>query len=89
MHPLIPSGSFVQIDPLKTIIRSSTWQSEYERPIYFGETRDRFICGWCHLENHRLTLIPHPLSKATKLSFRFPQEIHIVGQVVGVAARID
>lgn len=88
MHPLIPPGSFVQIDPL-TKIRSKLWQSEYDRPIYFVDARDRYICGWCHLEDNHLMLIPHPLSRATVLKYRFPEDAEIVGQVVGVAARID
>src|SRR6266480_3907746 len=82
MDPLIPPGSFVQIDPLDSKIRSRAWQSEYERPIYFVETRNRYICGWCQVEDHHLVLIPHPLSKATMQKYRFPEDVEVVGQVV-------
>src|SRR5262249_61885892 len=38
MYPLLPPGSFVQIDESKNKVVQGLWRTEYERPIYFVET---------------------------------------------------
>src|SRR5579863_3217911 len=47
MYPILPPGSFVQIDESKNKAVEGGWRSEYERPIYFVETRDGHTCCWC------------------------------------------
>jgi transcriptional regulator with XRE-family HTH domain len=89
MYPLIRPGSSVQIDTRQNKIRPTIWRTEFDRPIYFVETRDRYICGWCESMQHDLLLLPHPLSKASIQRYRYPGEIEIVGRVIGVAMRID
>jgi len=89
MYPLIQPGSLVQIDDTKRRIIMSGWTNEFERPIYFFETRDSFVCGWCHLEDSRLMLQPHPASMCSPQIFKYPEEIDVIGQVVGVAMRFD
>ncbi|MGA8878770.1 MAG: helix-turn-helix transcriptional regulator, partial [Candidatus Korobacteraceae bacterium] len=39
MYPLILPGSFVQVDESRNSVIRKLWRSEFERPIYFVETR--------------------------------------------------
>lgn len=88
MYPLLPPGTFVQVDESRTKVAESGWRSEYERPIYFVETRSGHTCCWCTLSREELILQPHPLSPVPARVLRFPQEADIIGQVVGVAMRL-
>jgi hypothetical protein len=94
MSPLIPPGTFVQIDPKQNHVRKS-WgakkgltQSPYARPIYFLDIRSGYAFGWCQIENGVLTLIPHPDSGKPTRTFRYPNEVEVVGLVTGIAMRI-
>jgi len=44
MYPLLPPGSFVQVDETRSRVAEGHWRSEYERPIYFVETREGHTC---------------------------------------------
>jgi hypothetical protein len=88
MYPLLLPGTFVQIDEKKSKVQDGPWRSEYERPIYFVETRDGFTCCWCSVDESRLILQPHPLSPSSPRALKQPQEAEIIGQVVGVAMKI-
>src|SRR5579863_116060 len=37
MHPILPPGSFIQVDESKNKVVEGSWRSEYERPIYRSE----------------------------------------------------
>ena len=89
MYPLIMPGSFVQIDETRNELEQGVWRSEYERPIYFVETRDGFVCCWCSIFDDKLVLQSHPLSPVPARTFRQPQEAEILGRVVGIAMRLD
>ena len=88
MYPLLRPGSLVLVDPKLQQVQNSGWTNEYERPIYFIELRQEFRCCWCHTEDGRLMLAPHPLSACAPEVYRFPEDAEIVGQVVGVAMRL-
>jgi transcriptional regulator with XRE-family HTH domain len=88
MYPLILPGTFVQIDEKKSKLEEGPWHSEYERPIYFVETREGFVCSWCSITEDKLILQPHPLSPAPPRAIRHPQDAEILGQVVGIAMRL-
>ena len=49
MYPILPPGSFIQVDEAKNKVVEGSWRSEYERPIYFVETRDGHTCCWCSM----------------------------------------
>jgi len=85
LYPLILPGSFLQIDESRNKIQEGGWRSEYERPIYFVETREGFVCTWCSLVGSQLVLQPHPLSPVPVRLLKHPQEGEVLGQVVGVA----
>ena len=89
MYPLLLPGSFVQVDEQRNRVEMGAWRSEFERPIYFVETRDGFVCCWCALNGNELLLQPHPLSPATARTVKHPQEAEVLGQVVAVAMRLD
>jgi transcriptional regulator with XRE-family HTH domain len=88
MYPILQPGSFVQVDESKRVVVERHWRSEYERPIYFVETRDGFTCCWCSLRVNSLILQPHPLSPTPVRVLKHPQEAEVIGQVVGAAMRI-
>jgi transcriptional regulator with XRE-family HTH domain len=88
MSPLLLPGSFVQIDETKRKIEEGPWRSEYERPIYFLETREGFLCSWCEWDPPSLVTRPHPMSPARGKSYRLGSEIEVLGQVVGIAMRL-
>jgi hypothetical protein len=88
MYPILMPGSFVQIDESSNKVVEGMWRSEYERPIYFVETRNGYTCCWCALKGDELVLQPHPLSPASVRVLRHPQEADVIGQVVGVAMRL-
>ena len=88
MYPILQPGSFVQVDEAKKRVVERRWRSEYERPVYFVETRDGFTCCWCSYRGNALVLQPHPLSPTPVRVLKHPQEAEIIGQVVGVAMRI-
>ena len=89
MYPLVMPGAFLQVDETRTKVTNEGWKSEYERPIYWIETRQEMICSWCKVDDGKLLTQPHPLSPSIPRIFRCPQEAEVIGQVVGVAMRLD
>ena len=88
MYPIIPPGSFVQVDETKNKVAEGGWRSEYERPIYFVETREGHTCCWCSLAGENIILQPHPLSPTAARVLLYPQEADVIGQVVGIAIKL-
>jgi hypothetical protein len=88
MYPILPPGTFIQIDESKNRVVEGSWRSEYERPVYFIETRDGYTCAWCALQPDGIVLQPHPLSPVPVRLLKHPQEAEVIGQVVGVAMRL-
>lgn len=88
LHPLVPPGSFVQIDDRMNRVIDSGWTTEFDRPIYFVELRDGYACSWCELKENQLNLVPHPLSSCRIRTFTYQREAEIVGRVTGIAMRI-
>ena len=85
MYPLLQPGSLVVIDETRRKIASGGWTSEFDRPIYFLEHREAYLCGWCALTGGNLVLEPHPASPQPPAVFEYPSEIDVIGQVTGVA----
>ena len=88
MYPLLPPGTFLQVDESRNKILPGMWRSEYERPIYFVETRDGYTCCWCTLKGDSIVLQPHSLSPVPVRILRHPQSAEVIGQVVGIALRL-
>jgi hypothetical protein len=88
MFPILPPGSFIQVDESKNKVVEGAWRSEYERPIYFVETRDGQTCCWCSMRREDIILQPHPLSPVPVRILPHPQDAGVLGQVVGVAMKL-
>ena len=87
MYPILPPGSFIQVDESRNKVVEGGWRSEYERPIYFVETRDGHICCWCTVVRDELILQSHPLSPVQPRVVRL-SHAEVIGQIVGVAMRL-
>lgn len=88
MFPLLRPGSFVQIDNGPRRTQTMEWRTEFDRPIYFMELRESYVCSWCEPRGSQLMLVPHPLSGCPIRQFHFPDEVEIIGQVTAVAMRL-
>lgn len=89
MYPLLLPGSFIQVDERRHRVEEKKWRSELERPIYFIETREGHVCCWCSVRRGEIVLQSHPLSPVPARILKHPQEAEVIGQVVGVAMRLD
>jgi len=89
MYPLIQPGSLVMIDETKRKISTGGWTNEFDRPIYFLEHREGYSCGWCNLNENQRVIQPHPASMCPASVHSYPADIDVIGQVVGVAMRLD
>ena len=76
MYPLLQPGTFIMIDETARRIQKSGWTNEYDRPIYFLEHRQGYVCGWCNLTGEQLILQPHfaSLELAFYEGSQFPTE---------------
>jgi hypothetical protein len=88
MYPILPPGSFFQVDGSRDKVLDGGWRSEYERPIYFVKTREGHTCCWCTVTREEIVLQSHPLSPVPPRVLRYPQQAEVIGQVVGVAIRL-
>lgn len=88
MYPLLRPGSFVQIDDSQKV-QSGVYSSEWDRPVYFIETRAGYVCSWCEFRKGKLIAIPHPLSPCRTQEFIHPMEAEVIGRVTAVAARLS
>jgi transcriptional regulator with XRE-family HTH domain len=89
MYPLIPPGSFVQIDETKRRIVNSGWDNDYSRPIYFLLLHEGYRFGWCTERGGTLIVQPHSSAPVPAEVYRFPGDVEVLGQVIGVAMRLD
>jgi len=88
MYPILSPGTLLVINDSQKISNTG-WSDEWDRPIYFLESREGFHCGWCHLDRDRLVVMSHPSSLMPPRVFLYPNEIEIVGQVIGFASSLD
>jgi len=79
--------AFVRIDPRQKRIPVH-WHSDHDRPIYFVELREHYVCTWCELLDGRLILVPSQQSKGRTQQVRYPAEATIVGRVTGITQDI-
>jgi transcriptional regulator with XRE-family HTH domain len=88
LDPIIRPGSFVQIDSRQRTVPPVNWHSDFDRPIFFFELRDRYVCSWCELHGSQLILVPTPQSQGQARHVRYPGDATIVGRVTAVTMRI-
>lgn len=88
MYPILTPGAMLLIDEGKRKIVNEGWRDENERPIYFVEHRQGYLCGWCSMVEGRLLMQFAPGGKTPPRLFG-ENEADVVGQVVGTATRLD
>ena len=83
MWPLLPPGSMLQLDQKVRTITSGSW-SEFERPIYLIEYRNKFFC--CHVQRRgeMLRLISHAESPTPPSISVSAKEAKVRGQVTPI-----
>jgi hypothetical protein len=80
MSPLLPPGSLLQLDKKVKKVANGLW-TEFERPIYLIEYKDRFYCCHAQREGQTLRLISHAESP-TRCIIPVPfKEAKVRGQV--------
>lgn len=88
LHPFIRPGSFVRIDPRQKKISGAGWLTDHDRPIFFLELRERYVCSWCEMHQGRLIVIPSQQSRRPAQHLRYPLDVTIVGRVTGVTMNL-
>jgi transcriptional regulator with XRE-family HTH domain len=88
LSPIIRPGSFVQIDPREKRILNIGWRGEHDRPIYFFELRNGYVCCWCELHDNDLILVPSRESGRHARHVRYPNDVTVVGRVTALSMRI-
>lgn len=88
LFPHVRPGSFVQIDPRQKRILPLGWHGDHDRPVYFFELRDAYVCSWCELHDNDLILVPSRESGRQARHVRYPNDVTIVGRVTAVPMRI-
>ena len=64
LYPFVRPGAFVRIDPRQKKIPSTGWHGDHDRPIFFVELREHYVCTWCEMLDGRLILVPSQQSKS-------------------------
>jgi hypothetical protein len=83
MWPLLPPGSLLQLDQTVRTIDEGSF-TEFDRPIYLIEYRNRFHC--CHARRRRdtVTLISHGESQRPPLISVSLKEARVRGQLTPI-----
>jgi transcriptional regulator with XRE-family HTH domain len=89
MYPILAPGALVVIDQSRRRIQNTGWTSEYDRPIYFLESHNAYLCGWCTQRESHVIVQFHPSSQQDPEVFELQKEIEVIGQVVAVAMSLD
>jgi transcriptional regulator with XRE-family HTH domain len=88
LHPFIRPGSFVRIDPRQKKIPPVNWHTDHDRPVFFLELRERYVCSWCEIHESQLILSPSQQSQRRAQQLRYPGDATIIGRVTAVAMSI-
>jgi hypothetical protein len=89
MAPILRPGSMVVVDTTVRSLVEQEWNTEYDRPLYFVETRGGYRCGWFLKLKSRLVMQPHMLSHCAPEAWRTPAEAEVVGKVVSVITYLN
>jgi transcriptional regulator with XRE-family HTH domain len=91
LAPLIRAGSLLFVNTQQCEIASrKEWTNEFDRPIYFIFDHRSYVCGWCDLDEQAgwLTLVPHSLSYASGMRWRYNNDVQVIGRVAMVLQRL-
>lgn len=83
MWPLLPPGSLLQLDPRVRTVVNGNW-SEFERPVYLIEFRNRFFCCHAQRRGDMLRLISHHESPEPPSVTLLAKEAKVRGQLTPI-----
>ena len=89
LHPLVRPGSIVTIDDTDKTVRTSGWEDEFDRPIYFLEHAEGYACGWCEFNEDRLKLVAYSKAISLHSPSELPADAQVVGRVTGIAMSLS
>jgi transcriptional regulator with XRE-family HTH domain len=89
MAPILRPGSMVLVDTALRTVEDADWSNEYDRPLYFVETRCGYRWGWFQKRKSRLIMQPHTLSRCSPEAWRTPAEAEVLGKVVGLVTYLN
>src|SRR5258708_36897007 len=78
MAPILRPGSMVVVDTAIRSIAGEEWSTEYDRPLYFVETRGGYRCGWFMKLKTTLVMEPHILSPRGAEAGSTPAQAQVV-----------
>jgi transcriptional regulator with XRE-family HTH domain len=84
LYPVIRPGAFVRIDARQRKIKQDGWKDEFDRPVYFTELRNGYVCSWCEVNGNQLALLPSPHSGKQAKYVRYPGDANVLGRVTAV-----
>lgn len=88
LDPFVRPGAFVRIDPRQKKIPLVGWRTDHDRPIFFVELRERYVCTWCEMHAGQLILISSQRSNRPTQHVRYPADATIIGRVTGISMDI-
>ena len=88
LDPFVRPGAFVRIDPRQKKIPLVRWRTDHDRPIFFIELHDRYVCTWCEIHDGALILVPSQQSNRRTQNVRYPADATIVGRVTAISMDI-
>ena len=62
----------LRIDARQKKIPAVHWRCDHDRPIFFVELRERYVCTWCEMHDGRLILIASQQSNRRAQQVRYP-----------------
>jgi hypothetical protein len=83
MWPLLPPGTLLRLDRKRRTIDDGTW-SEFERPVYLIEHKDRFWCCHAQRKGQALLLISHAESPCPPSISILSSEAKVRGQLTPI-----
>jgi transcriptional regulator with XRE-family HTH domain len=92
LAPMVRAGSFLLINTQQRAIAGrKEWTNEFDRPIYFIFNHTSYVCGWCDLDKQAewLTLVPHSLSYASGIRWKYNNDVQVIGRVAMVLQRLE
>jgi transcriptional regulator with XRE-family HTH domain/aromatic ring-cleaving dioxygenase len=89
MAPLIPVGSFIQIDSRQRQVAGGSLWPEELRPLFAVKKENRYFAGWLESNHPGLTILAHPLSGDRSFQIKNPDDIEIIGRITGVIMNLE
>lgn len=59
LYPSIRPGAFVRIDPRQKKIPAVHWHSNHDRPIFFVELREHYVCSAKCMDGRLILIASH------------------------------